>query len=97
MDPEVEAVLAWAVREGTTNVIRHSGARTCRIAVEPSELAVSAEVTDDGQAGEPDGTGAGLAGLRERAERLAGRLEAGPVPGGGFRLRVTVPVPVRTP
>jgi two-component system sensor histidine kinase DesK len=98
MDPEVEAVLAWAVREGTTNVIRHSGASSCRIAVEPGEQAMSAEVTDDGgHADEPDGTGTGLAGLRERVERLAGRLEAGPIPGGGFRLRVTVPVQVRTP
>ena len=37
-------------------------------------------------------SGHGLAGLRERAERLAGRLEAGAGPGGGFRLRVSVPI-----
>jgi two-component system sensor histidine kinase DesK len=92
LDPEVEAVLAWAVREGTTNVIRHSGARSCRIAVQRDTVAASAEVLDDGHATQPDGTGSGLIGLRERAERVAGRLEAGPVPGGGFRLRVTVPV-----
>ncbi len=86
-------MLAWAVREGTTNVIRHSGARSCRIAVQPGPLAASAEVVDDGQdAVAPNGTGSGLAGLRERAEHMAGRLEAGPAPGGGFRLFVTVPV-----
>jgi two-component system sensor histidine kinase DesK len=92
LEPEVEAVLAWAVREGTTNVIRHSGARSCRIAVRRDTVAASAEVVDDGHAVAPDGTGSGLVGLRERAERMAGRLEAGPAPGGGFRLRVTVPV-----
>ena len=92
LDPEVEAVLAWAVREGTTNVIRHSGARNCRIDVQPSLVAVSAEVVDDGTAAEPSETGSGLAGLRERAEGVAGRLEAGPAPGGGFRLAVTVPI-----
>lgn len=93
LDPDVEAVLAWAVREGTTNVIRHSGARSCRIAVQPGPLAASAEVVDDGHdAVAPNGTGSGLAGLRERAEHMAGRLEAGPAPGGGFRLFVTVPV-----
>jgi two-component system sensor histidine kinase DesK len=96
LDPDVEAVLAWAVREGTTNVIRHSGARSCRIEVQPGLVDVSAEVVDDGHAVEPNGNGNGLAGLRERAERLAGRLEAGPAPDGGFRLWVTVPVRGRT-
>jgi two-component system sensor histidine kinase DesK len=92
LDPQVEALLAWAIREGTTNVIRHSGARNCRIDVQPGPTAVSAEVVDDGHAVEPNGSGNGLAGLRERAERLAGTLEAGPAPGGGFRLSVSVPV-----
>ncbi len=89
---DVEALLAWTVREGTTSVIRHSGAPTCRIAVEPNGATASAEVVDDGRAaGEPAAPGNGLAGLRERAEQLAGRVEAGPAPEGGFRLLVTVP------
>jgi len=88
---EVEAVLAWAVREGTTNIVRHSGARSCRIVVHPGPTGVSAEVVDDGDGQGPTGTGNGLAGLRERAARVAGEVEAGPGPDGGFRLRVTVP------
>jgi two-component system, NarL family, sensor histidine kinase DesK len=88
---DVEAVLAWAVREGTTNIVRHSGARSCRIVVRPGLAAVSAEVVDDGHPQEPAGQGHGLEGLRERAERVAGEVEAGPGPDGGFRLRVTVP------
>ena len=92
---DVEALLAWTVREGTTNVIRHSGARTCRIAVQPNGATASAEVVDDGNtAGDaaPAPPGNGLTGLRERAEQLAGRVEAGPAPQGGFRLLVTVPL-----
>lgn len=96
LPPEVEAVLAWAVREGTTNIVRHSGARSCRIAVLPGLADVSAEVVDDGDAPGPAGIGNGLAGLRERAAGVAGHVEAGPVPEGGFRLRVTVPRPAAT-
>jgi two-component system sensor histidine kinase DesK len=96
LPPEVEAVLAWAVREGTTNIVRHSGARSCRIAVLPGPAAVSAEVVDDGDIRGTAGTGNGLAGLRERAARVAGSVEAGPGPDGGFRLCVTVPRPAAT-
>ena len=93
LPPDVEALLAWTVREGTTNVIRHSGATSCRIEVQPGLVEASAEVVDDGaRAPATDEAGNGLAGLRERAEQLAGRVEAGPVAEGGFRLRVTVPL-----
>jgi two-component system sensor histidine kinase DesK len=96
LPPEAEAVLAWAVREGTTNVIRHSGAASCRIAVSPGPAEASAEIVDDGH-GSAGGSGHGLDGLRERVEHLAGRLEAGTAPDGGFRLRVTVPIAAAGP
>ncbi len=107
----VEGMLAWAVREGTTNVIRHSRARHCDIRLaredgkngEPAE--VSAEVSDDGRGLFParDGTegsgtegstgGSGLSGLAERVAGFAGAdFEAGPLPEGGFRLRVSLPL-----
>ena len=94
LPPEAEAVLAWTVREGTTNVIRHSNARHASIRILPGLVAASAEVVDDGRGangGPPDG-GHGLAGLRERAERLGGDVDAGTSAAGGFRLRVSVPV-----
>jgi two-component system, NarL family, sensor histidine kinase DesK len=95
---EAEALLAWAVREGTTNVIRHSGARRCTIAVARHADATSVEIVDDGSGCDgADPAGHGLEGLRERAQRLAGRLEAGAAPGGGFRLRVSVPVAAAEP
>lgn len=48
LDPEVEAVLAWAVREGATNVIRHSGARHCQVKVRAGPADAAVEVLDDG-------------------------------------------------
>jgi two-component system sensor histidine kinase DesK len=90
---EVESVLAWGLREATTNVVRHSGARACEVRVEASNGSVALQVDDDGAAAQPGpGRGAGLAGLAERARRLDGTLEAGAKPGGGYRLRLRVPL-----
>jgi two-component system, NarL family, sensor histidine kinase DesK len=92
LGPETEAILAWAVREGTTNVIRHSGARRCEIRIRAGAQGAAVEVLDDGSGhNRRDGGGSGLAGLAERASRERGRVEAGPRPEGGFRLRVIVP------
>ena len=96
----VEALLAWAVREGTTNVIRHSRARHCAIRLVREDGAVRAEVSDDGRGPSPAraGTvgssgGSGLAGLAERVADIGGAdFAAGPLPEGGFRLRVRLPL-----
>jgi two-component system, NarL family, sensor histidine kinase DesK len=93
---DVDAVLAWTVREAATNVIRHSGARHSAIRVVPAVGEATVEVVDDGD-GDGDGTanggGSGLIGLQERVRAAGGRLEAGPREDGpGFRLRATVPI-----
>src|SRR3954467_3680857 len=75
-------LFAWAVREGVTNVVRHSGARWCGVRLDAS----SVEVRDDGRGPGSPGDGSGLAGLRGRAEAVGGRLETGPSPEGGFLL-----------
>jgi two-component system, NarL family, sensor histidine kinase DesK len=91
---DLDAVLAWAVREGTTNVIRHSHARRCEIRIRSHGDSAALEIDDDGRAESAgDHDGSGLQGLRERAQRVRGTLEAGARPEGGFRLRVTVPLP----
>lgn len=93
LPPDVEEMFAWTVREGTTNVVRHSGAYRCAVRIRDGGGRAIVEVEDDGRAPErAAAAGSGLAGLTERAERLHGRLEAGAAPGGGFRLRVVVPV-----
>lgn len=94
LSPEAEAVLAWTVREGTTNVIRHSRARHCRIVAAASPDEASVAVEDDGPGGAGGATeGNGLTGLRERVLALDGHVVAGPRSddGTGFRLHVSVP------
>ncbi|MGH7903020.1 MAG: sensor histidine kinase [Candidatus Dormibacteraceae bacterium] len=90
--PEVEATFAWAVREGVTNVLRHSGAGSCSIRLGRHPHSLSIAISDDGRGSEaPPGTG--LRGLAERVRAVGGRLEHGPAPTGGFRLRASIPVP----
>jgi len=84
------------VQEALTNVLRHSTARSVRLALahEPARLLVT--VRDDGTAreGTDDGTarGHGIDGMRERAGALSGRLTAGPHPDGGFEVRAELPL-----
>ena len=55
--------------------------------------AAELEVLDDGRGpGVGGDDGSGLRGLQERVARLRGQLDAGPAPGGGFRLHVRLPV-----
>ena len=97
LPPAVDSALAWTVREGATNVIRHSRARHCEIRVTREDGTVRAEVTDDGP-GAPATvpamtTGSGLSGLAERIANLDGRVAVGPRESGGFRLHVALPIP----
>jgi two-component system sensor histidine kinase DesK len=87
----VEQVLAWAVREGATNALRHAEATTWDVtATVVPGTAVTLEMVNDGARG-PERPHGGLDGLAERARELAGTVAAGPEPGGRFRLAVTVP------
>jgi two-component system sensor histidine kinase DesK len=90
LTPPLEALLAWAVREGVANTLRHSDARTCSITAQRRGRQVALEIVNDGVSG-PAGEGSGLAGLAERAHMLGGSVSAGPITGGGFRLSVEVP------
>jgi two-component system sensor histidine kinase DesK len=92
LPPSREAVLAWGVREATTNVIRHSGARHCEIRIDVALDEARLAVTDDGSASNGAGDGTGLRGLAERASDAGGRLDAGPRTGGGFGLELRIPL-----
>jgi two-component system sensor histidine kinase DesK len=92
-------LFGWAVREGVTNVLRHSGARHCRIELGPDGFeivddGVGPAPTSTGSAGQGTGgavpTGNGLVGLRERADAAGSRVSVGRATlDGGFRLRVS--------
>ena len=90
----IEAVLSWTVREGVTNVIRHSRAHQCMIHMTRNAHEIGIEVIDDGSnsASNSDSQGNGLRGLTERVETLGGRCEAISREEGGFLLAVSVPL-----
>jgi two-component system sensor histidine kinase DesK len=90
------AVLAWALREGITNVLRHSGASSCTIEVTDHGDHTELVVVDDG-VGRPtrptEGSAAravGLDGLRDRLRAAGGSVDATST-GEGFRLAARVP------
>jgi two-component system, NarL family, sensor histidine kinase DesK len=91
---DVDTVLAWTVREGITNVVRHARATCAAVTVTTADGggSVIAAITDDGAGPLAGPAGSGLAGLSERVRQLGGNLMAGPAPAGGFRLQVTIPV-----
>jgi two-component system sensor histidine kinase DesK len=94
---DVDAVLAWTVREGTTNVIRHSHAKHCEIRLMQESEEIHAEISDDGvgfssEGDETNFNGSGLFGLAERVAASSGKFEAKTPSGGGFSLRVSLPL-----
>lgn len=97
LPPGVDIVLGWVVREGVTNVIRHSRAQHCLIQVTSTNENARVEVSNDGyprENREANQTGSGLSGLAERVAKLGGHMEAGPQSIAGvpsFQLRVDIP------
>ncbi len=76
-------IFGWVLREAVTNVVRHSGARTCRVRVDPNHI----EIVDDGSGFDGEPSGSGLAGLRERVAAAGGSVRLGRGERGGVRLR----------
>jgi two-component system sensor histidine kinase DesK len=95
---ETDALLGWVIREGVTNVIRHSGGHRCEIDVRHAGDVAVVEIRDDGStapAAPSPASGHGLRGLAERATAVGGTLESGPCADGGYRLAVSVPTATR--
>ncbi|MFF0866548.1 sensor histidine kinase [Nonomuraea sp. NPDC003560] len=107
LPPAVDRCAFRIVQESLTNVVRHAGARHCQVVLDyaPGELRV--DITDDGRGTASTGAGStgagstgggyGIAGMRERAALLDGRLSAGPRPQGGFRVTAALPLPQHAP
>ena len=109
LSPGLDLVAYRVVQEGLTNVLKHAGPTrtTVRVEAGPHELLIT--VCDDGRPpgapapdlarGEPLGPGGrGLIGLLERIAVYGGELDAGPRPGGGWRLAARIPLePVTGP
>src|SRR5579871_4051889 len=84
-----ESVLALAVREGVTNVLRHARASKCSLRLEEQNGLCQLEIADDGQ-GFVTSEGNGLRGMRERVEMLGGTLERRNK--SGTTLTITLPL-----
>jgi signal transduction histidine kinase len=84
------------VQEALTNTLRHARATRAEVTVRFGPGAVELEVRDDGRGvplvADVNGAGQGLVGMRERAALLGGTLEAGPLPGGGYRVHARLPL-----
>ncbi|MFD0201277.1 sensor histidine kinase [Saccharothrix carnea] len=85
------------VQEALTNTLKHAGSgATATVRVTQAGDQVEVEVADDGFGTPHDlvavSGGNGLIGMRERAGVLGGTLEAGPNPGGGWRVRAVLPL-----
>jgi two-component system sensor histidine kinase DesK len=86
---DMREVFAWAVREGVTNVIRHSGATRCTVRLAPERV----EILDNGPGARVDAVrpgpgGHGLAGLRERATAVGATLLTRTVEPQGFSMAI---------
>jgi two-component system, NarL family, sensor histidine kinase UhpB len=88
---EVELVVYRVAQEALTNTARHAGAETVELLLTVRGGALMLVVADDGRGvrGRPEG--AGVAGMRERAALVGGRLEMGSRDGGGTEVRLLVP------
>jgi two-component system, NarL family, sensor histidine kinase UhpB len=95
LPPDVELVVYRIAQEGLTNAWRHSGADSVTVSLTADAETVTLRVDDDGKGMPtqlPHGT-AGIAGMRERALLVGGRLSIRSRPEQGTELRLTIPVP----
>uniref|UniRef100_UPI000ABC1FE4 sensor histidine kinase n=1 Tax=Kitasatospora azatica TaxID=58347 RepID=UPI000ABC1FE4 len=97
----VELTVYRIVQEALTNVRKHGGPNvSARVAVDFGDRDLNVLIEDDGRGstdeqlarGGADGQGHGLIGMRERIGMVSGSLDAGPRPGGGFRIRAVLPL-----
>ncbi|MGW0432478.1 sensor histidine kinase [Micromonospora sp. NPDC003197] len=99
MHADVEVTLLRAAQEALANVAKHAQANRVGLTLSYMEDLVTLDVRDDGVGFEPTAKrsndspngGFGLAGMRQRVQRLAGRLEIESEPGGGTAISATVP------
>jgi signal transduction histidine kinase len=89
-------------QEAITNVTRHADTDHATITVTATPSTLVIEIDDEGRGtvarlanGSTTGSatgGHGLIGMRERAAAMGGRLDAGDRPGGGYRVRASLPI-----
>ncbi|UYM07827.1 sensor histidine kinase [Solicola gregarius] len=90
-----DALLGWAVREATTNVLRHSDGNRCTVELRRVSDRIELRIGDNGtSAAASTNGGSGLAGLHDRFAEAGGDLAASPGPNG-FTVSATLPATTR--
>ncbi|HVF77821.1 MAG TPA: histidine kinase [Solirubrobacteraceae bacterium] len=97
LPPGIDLAAYRIVQEALTNVLKHAGPASATVGVMFGERELELRITDDGHgtgaAGDADGAGHGLVGMRERVSIYGGALEAGSENGSGFTVRARLPIP----
>jgi signal transduction histidine kinase len=90
-----EMIAYRVVQESLTNALKHAHGSSTTVTVRRGDGEIAVEVGTDGTGAadaSPDGSGRGLAGLRERVGVLGGEFSAGHRDGGGFVVRARIPL-----
>ena len=96
-DPEQAHALVRCVQEIVTNAVKHAGCDNLWIEIERTDEGLEVRARDDGKGAEKLEPGHGLTGMRERLERLGGKLQVASAPDRGFRVTAWMPAPEATP
>lgn len=94
--PLIENVLSMCLKEAVTNVVKHSEAENCYIAIEQSTTSLSLTVEDDGKGMSSDQKSwseSGLQGIKERLGFINGQLNY--YSSGGTKLAIQVPLVIQ--
>ena len=89
MRPADETILSLVLREAVTNIVRHSGASTCRVEFQKGPSSLNLNVQDNGR-GQIREEGNGLRGMRERVQSIGGTMTLDSE--RGTRLEISLPV-----
>ena len=94
LSPDVELVIYRVAQESLTNAVRHSGARSATVSLVADAETLTLRVADDGKGMPPQlpSDTAGIAGMRERALLVGGRLSIKSRPDHGTEVRLSIPV-----
>jgi signal transduction histidine kinase len=97
LPPSIDLSAYRIIQEALTNALKHAGPASACVTIRHAPGRLDLEITDDGRrapserrAHEPGGRG--LIGMRERVALFGGRLDAGPLAEGGFRVHATLPL-----
>jgi len=92
LDPDLEATVYYIVSEALTNVAKHAQALSAAVTITRDGPILRCTVSDDGRGGADLALGAGLLGLRDRAEAAGGTLSVVSPPGRGTTLTAALPL-----